>query len=88
MPYRVEFTRSAERSFDRLSKAVKDRLRSRVRALADNPRPPVVEKLTGRANDYRIRVGDYRIVYRVRDEVLIVLVIEVGHRRDVYWNLP
>ncbi len=53
-------------------------------ALAANPRPKGVKKLTGLDNLYRIRAGDYRIVYQIRDDRLIVLVVRIGHRKDVY----
>jgi len=53
-------------------------------ALAINPRPKGVKKLTGLDSLYRIRTGDYRIVYQVRDDRLIVLVVRIGHRKDVY----
>lgn len=55
-----------------------------VEALADNPRPPGARMLPGRHGDYRIRGGDYRILYTIHDAELIVLVIEVGHRREIY----
>ena len=55
-----------------------------IDALKDNPRPFGSEKLSGVEETYRIRVGDYRILYEVHDDVLLVLVVEVGHRREVY----
>ena len=60
------------------------RLVAAMRGLASLPRPPGCDKLTGPEDLYRIRVGDYRIVYQVRDEVLLVLVVKIGHRREVY----
>ena len=53
-------------------------------ALAANPRPKGVKKLSGPDDLYRIRVGDYRIVYQIHDDRLIVLVVRIGHRKDVY----
>ncbi|MGB3563875.1 MAG: type II toxin-antitoxin system RelE/ParE family toxin [Thermoanaerobaculia bacterium] len=63
----------------------KDRLRivRRIEGLADNPRPPGCQKLSGQ-DRYRVRQGEYRIVYSVEDEELIVYVVKVGHRKDVY----
>ena len=81
--YRLEFTPGADRQFRKLPKQVQARLRPHLDALTYNPRPPGVEKLTG-IKGYRLRVGDYRILYEVRDEVLLVLVVRVGHRREVY----
>ncbi|WP_439342204.1 type II toxin-antitoxin system RelE family toxin [Vacuolonema iberomarrocanum] len=57
---------------------------TQIEHLADNPRPANCKKLKGRQNQYRIRVGDYRIIYSVEDARLAVRVIKVGHRRDVY----
>ena len=62
------------------------RILTRIEALADNPRPPGCEKLSGLPR-YRIRQGLYRIVYEIQDDVLLVLVVKVGHRRDVYRGL-
>ena len=59
----------------------------RIRRLSEDPRPPGCEKLGGQRNRHRVRQGAYRIVYTVADDVLIVLVVKVGHRRDVYRRL-
>lgn len=55
-----------------------------LEVLAETPRPPRSKKLTGRQNQLRVRTGDHRIIYRVDDAVLVVLVIKIGHRKDVY----
>ena len=55
-----------------------------IRLLADDPRPPGCEKLAGEDDRYRIRVGRYRVIYSVGDEELVVVVVRVGHRKDVY----
>ena len=55
-----------------------------IQALAQNPRPPGCRKLTGSKNDWRIRVGDYRVVYEIADEIRVVRVNRVRHRREVY----
>ena len=65
------------------SKKDRQRITSRIRRLSENPRPPGCQKLSGR-DLFRIRQGVYRIVYSIQDEQLTVLVIKVGHRRDVY----
>ena len=59
----------------------------RIRRLSENPRPPGCQKLGGQENRYRVRQGDYRIVYSITDQVLTVVVVKVGHRRDVYRHL-
>jgi mRNA interferase RelE/StbE len=63
---------------------IQARIRARVDALATNPRPAGAKKLKSRDELWRIRVGDYRIVYEIRDRVLLVLVLRVAHRREVY----
>jgi mRNA interferase RelE/StbE len=60
------------------------RLRDSVGALAGNPWPPGSIKMQGGDELYRVRVGEYRIIYQIRDAVLVVLVVQIGHRRDVY----
>ena len=82
--YRVEFTRPALKEFQGLPRRARERIAPRVDALADDPRPHGAEKLEGGAEEYRIRVGDYRVIYEIRDDRLIVLVLRVGNRRDVY----
>jgi len=85
--YRIEFKPSAAKEFSQLPKNIQKRIAAKVNTLADNPRPRGVEKLEGRENRYRIRVGDYRVIYEIHDEVLLVLVVRIGHRREVYRGL-
>lgn len=84
MGYGIEWRPPAVPGFKRLGREAQERIRPAVDRLAENPRPPGVEKLAGRENRYRVRVGDDRIVFEIRDVVLLVLVVAVGHRRDVY----
>lgn len=85
MIYRVLLRPAAQKFLRKLrDKALGARLVASMRDLADNPRPPGGEKLTGPEEFYRVRVGDYRIVYEIQDEVLLVLVIRIGHRREIY----
>ena len=84
MVYAIEFSRRAERQFDKLSGEARARLKPAIDALADNPRPPGAKKLVGAEGLWRIRVGDYRIIYAIEYDRLLVLVVEVGHRREVY----
>ena len=84
MPYHVEFTRKADKQLEKLDGQVRERMRRAIDALADNPRPPGCKQLVGRPG-FRIKVGkDWRVIYEVRDSVLLVLVLELGHRREVY----
>jgi len=85
--YRIEFKPSAAKEFSQLPKNIQKRIAAKVNTLADNPRPRGVEKLEGRENRYRIRVGDYRVTYEIHDEVLLVLVVRIGHCREVYRGL-
>jgi mRNA interferase RelE/StbE len=82
--YRVEIARRAVKALAALPRKEQQRVRAAVDLLADNPRPPGCVALSGEANAYRVRVGDYRIVYEVFDDRLVIQVVRVGHRRDVY----
>lgn len=82
--YEVELTSAAARAFKKLPMDVAQRLKPAFLALADNPRPQGVAKLAGEENAWRIRIGDYRILYRIYDKVLLVLVVEIIHRREAY----
>lgn len=67
-----------------LPEPARRRVDAAILALADNPRPNGCRKLAGEEGQWRIRVGDFRVIYQVRDAVLLVLVVRVGHRREVY----
>ena len=82
--YRVLLERAAEKDLNRLSTEVHDRVVVSIQALASNPRPHGCRKLTGSKSDWRIRVGDYRVVYEIADEIRIVRINRVRHRREVY----
>lgn len=84
MTYRVEFTTRAAREFRQLPEATRRRIAVRIDALTVNPRPQGARKLTGTDDLYRLRTGDYRILYQIEDRVVLVTVIRIGHRRDVY----
>jgi mRNA interferase RelE/StbE len=83
--YAVALERAAARFLLRLRDAkLKKRLDDAIEALSDDPRPNGCRKLAGTSDRYRIRVGDYRIIYRVDDGKVTVLVLVIGHRREVY----
>jgi mRNA interferase RelE/StbE len=86
MAYSIELRPAALRDLRAIPKEMLLRVGRKVDSLSDNPRPPGVEKLSGSENSYRVCVGDYRILYQIEDEVLRVLVVRVGHRRDIYRN--
>ncbi len=87
--YRVEFVRSAKKDFDALPRRIQDRVVEALAVLAQNPYSEIlqVRKLRGASDLFRIRLGDYRVVYEVQKAVLLILVIKIGHRRDIYRNL-
>jgi mRNA interferase RelE/StbE len=83
MRYRVILPKSVQKELDRLPNDVAARIMGRLRALESNPRPADVKKLKGRPA-WRVRVGDYRILYEIHDRELVVIVVTIGHRREVY----
>ena len=85
--YRVEYAPAADKQIRKLDPVAQDRVIRTVALLASNPRPPKATQLVGGGGEWRVRTGDYRIVYEVRDDVLLVLVVRVGQRREVYRNL-
>lgn len=84
MTYAVEVLAPAVRQLRKLDPAARRRVQAAIELLADNPRPPGAKKLAGGAGEWRVRTGDYRIIYEIQDNVLLVLVVAVGHRREVY----
>ncbi len=83
MTYKVAILRRAQKELGALPDEVYCRLRDAICGLADNPRPPGCLKLTGR-DGWRIRIGQYRLVYEIDDDGQLVTVLHVGHRRDIY----
>ena len=84
--YKIEFVKSAQKEFDQLATKTRIKTAEALRLLAQNPYSELlkVKKLKGADKLFRIRLGDYRVVYEIRNEQLIVLVIKIGHRREVY----
>lgn len=83
MRYQVILPKSVQKELNRLPDEIANRILARLSALETNPRPPDVKKLKGR-DAWRIRVGDYRVIYEIHDRVLQIIVITVGHRREIY----
>ena len=81
--YSLVVKKSAERELRAIPKADLRRITERLRGLRTNPRPPGCEKLSGH-DQFRIRQGDYRVVYAIDDDARVVTLVKVGHRRDVY----
>lgn len=88
MAFRIELTPAAEKALDRLAKSNRSFLKKIDRAildLAENPTPVNCKQLAGETPPmFRLRVGDYRILYRIEEDVLVILVVHIGHRKDVY----
>jgi mRNA interferase RelE/StbE len=82
--YRIVFTPAAERAFFALSKEVLRRIDQRILSLQDNPRPTGIKVPKGDTGIYRLRVGDYRILYKVHDDQVVVVIVAIGHRREIY----
>ena len=82
--YEVILSPKAEKQLDALPKPIQRRIAEAAEGLETNPRPHGVKKLEGADNLWRIRVGDYRLVYTIEDDRLIVLVVKIGHRREIY----
>lgn len=84
MLYRIEFRPAAVRDLAKLDQPARKKIAAKIDGLQQDPRPPGAEVLQGHQKRYRLRVGVYRIIYEVKDNVLLILVIRIGHRREVY----
>lgn len=84
MSYRIQFSVHAARQLRKLDPTSRRRIQAAVDLLATNPRPPAAMKLVGGSGEWRVRTGDYRVIYEIRDDELLVLVLRMGHRREVY----
>ena len=84
MTYRVQVAPAAVRQLRKLDGSALRRVQAAIELLAEEPRPSGAKKLVGGDGEWRVRTGDYRIVYEISDGILLVLVVAVGHRREVY----
>ena len=82
--YKIEISRTAEKQLKKLPRDDQRRIARAMVELGDNPRPPGSRKLTGYDDVYRVRVGMYRVIYSVSGRKLIVIILKIGHRKDVY----
>lgn len=87
MTYRIEIRRSAAKELKKIPKTDLNRIIKRIDSLAEQLPNPEETKLKGDNPFHRIRVGDYRIVYEILDDVLVILIVKIAHRKDVYRNL-
>lgn len=81
--YQIEFTKAASKQLKKLPTEEQTRIRAKIDELANNPRPDGVVKLTN-SESYRIRAGSYRVLYDIFDDILLISVVKVSHRKDVY----
>jgi len=82
--YRIELAPAARRQFKKLPKDIKKKIAKAIDKLETDPYPDGVKKLTNEDDLYRVRVGDYRIVYHISNKELLILIVRVRHRKDVY----
>ena len=87
MEYRVLILPRAQRQIASLPLQTRRRISDAIDSLEKNPRPPGTKKLKGTEDLYRLRVGDYRIIYAIQDDELLVIVVNAGHRKDIYRGL-
>jgi mRNA interferase RelE/StbE len=83
MTYRVEVSRRAAKAVTSLDKPLRRKILAAIDALSGDPRPAGVKKLADQ-QAWRIRVGDYRIIYEIHDQVLLIIVVDIGHRKEIY----
>jgi len=82
--YKIKFSKGAVKDIRKLPKTTVERILYKVFSLATNPTPPGCRKIAGMENLWRVRVGNYRILYTVEDDILLIEIIKIGHRKDVY----
>jgi len=84
LTYRIELAPSAARQLKKFTPDVRRRIQAVLELLAEDPRPPAATQLVGGAGEWRVRTGDYRVIYEIHDRQVLVLVLRMGHRYEVY----
>jgi mRNA interferase RelE/StbE len=87
LSYRIEVKRVAAKALKKIPKADRTRIAEKIDSLAENPPSPEITKMKGNNPFHKVRVGDYRIVYEIQEHVLLILIVKIGHRKDIYRNL-
>ena len=87
MKYRIEFKRSAAKALKKIPKRDQKRIRDKIDGFHEGLPDPNITKMKGDNPFHRIRVGDYRIVYETQDDILLILILKIGHRKDIYRKL-
>jgi len=88
MIYTIKFRPAVEKDLKKLPKKELRRIKRKIDALAENLPNPATTKMKGNNNFHKIRTGDYRIIYEIHDDTLVILVAKIGHRKDIYKHLP
>lgn len=84
MTYRIDIAPAAQRQLRKLDPQARRRLQAAIELLAEEPRPPAAKMLVNSDGAWRVRVGDYRVIYDIEDDRLLILVLAAGHRREIY----
>ena len=87
MKYRIEFKKSAAKVLKKLPKQDRRRIRDKIDSFTENLPDPITTKMKGDNPFHRVRVGDYRIIYEIHEDTLVILVLKIGHRKEVYRRL-
>ena len=87
MTFRIEFTKSAAKALKSIPKTAQKRIAKKIENLPEGPPEPAKTKMKGDNPFHRVRVGDYRIIYEIRNETFLILILKIGHRKEVYRNL-
>ncbi len=88
MSYRIEVNRSAAKALKKIPKDDRNRIIEKIESLAENLPNPDTTKMKGNNPFHKVRSGDYRIIYEIQENVFVILIIKIGHRKDIYRNLP
>ena len=88
MRYRIEVKRSAAKALKKIPKADRKRIADKIDSLAEDPPNPDTTKMKGNNPFHKIRAGNYRIIYEIQENVLLILVVKIGHRKEIYRKLP
>lgn len=84
MTFRIELTKSAAKTLKAIPKTAQKRIAKKIESLAESPPEPAKTKMKGDNPFHRVRVGDYRIIYEIQNEILLILILKIGHRKEVY----
>jgi mRNA interferase RelE/StbE len=87
LSYRIEIKNSAAKSLKKIPKADRKRIVEKIDSFAENLPNPDTTKMRGNSPFHKARVGDYRIIYEIQNDILVILVVKIGHRKDIYRNL-